>query len=340
MKIQLLKNQEKKAINENAIKEPNSEEVATPPRDFSPTNTNENTNDGFYDQDDVTENSRSPTPEVNLAKENTLTMDEIKDHIKKVKDDLGDLLEEEDSSDENVFETIDPNMYTEHKNSKKIIGSKENSDIQNGVTGVNNDITNDDSDENNEILNKDTEDNIRSNNYDENNDMATDDLEDDKSLTEDSIAEVNAVAINDYEKNEVENTEFVTSSQLAKSNVDGLSGSITSDCSSVSSIICDVPTDHYEVNDNLTVDMFDFKIPEHLSIEPKSSRELFQLKKRFKCPECPRRFLNMKYLKIHEKSCAAPADSPYKCTVCDRKFMDFDLLQKHWKINHNRQQMI
>jgi len=300
MKIELLKNQEKKAINENAIKEPNSDENITPP-DLSPTDTNENTNDCFYndvenDNDDhMTKNSSSPSPRA----ESSFTMDEVKDHIKMVKDDLGELLEEGDSSDENVagnddaFETVDPNLYTEEQNSKQIDDLNEEDEEENG--------------EENEEENEE-----------ENDLVETDEF---------------------VQNNEFENHEFVQNNEFAENNVDGMSGLVLGDTSSICSSTVTNQND-FQVKENLTVDMFDFELPEHIVIEPKSSRDLFIMKKRFKCQECPRRFLNMKYLKLHEKSCAAPADSPYKCTVCDRKFLNFDCLQKHWKINHNRQKMI
>lgn len=280
MKIELLKNQEKKAINTNAIKEPNSDENMSPLEDFSPPDTNENTNDCFYnynhhdenEDDNDGHNSSSTSPCTDFVKESTITMEEIKDHIQKVKDDLGELLEEGNSSDGNVgghddsFETVDPNLYTDDANF--------------------------------------TERNISG--------KISDDSEEDTDMTEPHL---------------VENNDF------DGTNVDG--GVAISDFSSVTSSNSD-----FQVNENLTVDMFDFKIPADIVIEPKTSSDLFHLKKRFKCQECPRKFLNVKYLKIHEKSCSVPADSPYKCTICERSFQDFDSLQMHWKINHNRQKMI
>ena len=58
------------------------------------------------------------------------------------------------------------------------------------------------------------------------------------------------------------------------------------------------------------------------------------------CPDCAKKFSNLKSLKAHERTCSAPSDSPYICSFCERIFIDFDKLQKHWKVNHNRQQMI
>eukprot|EP00092_Neocalanus_flemingeri_P034670 GFUD01037718.1.p1 GENE.GFUD01037718.1~~GFUD01037718.1.p1 ORF type:complete len:563 (+),score=172.81 GFUD01037718.1:56-1744(+) len=316
MKIELLKNQEKKAINENAIKQPNSDDNSSP-KNYSPTDTNENTNDCFYKESDIDNDKYGPA---DFNKESTITMEEIKDHIKQVKDDLGDLLEEGESSDENVggnddaFETIDPDLYAEDHISKQIDNfdkrddleetdeyffDKENDLEETGEFVENNNLVeNDGSDENNEL--------VKNSELFENDDL-------------------------------VETHTFVANTDFAENNVDGMTGPINSDYSSVSSSSL---ADDFQVNENLTVDMFDFKVSENILIEPKASRDLFILKKRFKCQECPRRFLNMKYLKVHEKSCSAPADSPYKCTVCDRKFLNFDCLQKHWKINHNRQKMI
>ena len=308
MKIELLKSQEKKAINTNAIKEPNSDDNSTPQDDFTPPDTNENTNDCFYNDDNdshsnddnndglsryddndansndshsVAQNSsHTSTPRSGFVKEGTITMDEIKDHMQKVKDDLGELLEEGDSSDENgtghghddSFETVDPNLYTEDISSK-------------------------------------LEDSPSRNKPDENNDNYLEE----KNMTESNFSD------NDF----------------ASANVDGMGGVAISDQDSV----VDDNTD-FKVNENMTVDMFDFTVPADIVIQPKSSSDLFLLKKRFKCQDCPRTFLNVKYLNIHEKSCSAPPDSPYKCTICSRCFQDFDGLQIHWKINHNRQKMI
>ena len=58
------------------------------------------------------------------------------------------------------------------------------------------------------------------------------------------------------------------------------------------------------------------------------------------CRDCAKKFSNLKSLKAHERTCKAPADSPYICSFCERIFIDFEKLQKHWKVNHNRQQMI
>jgi len=58
------------------------------------------------------------------------------------------------------------------------------------------------------------------------------------------------------------------------------------------------------------------------------------------CQDCAKKFSNLKSLKAHERTCSAPSDSPYICSFCERIFIDFDKLQKHWKVNHNRQQMI
>lgn len=321
MKIELLKNQEKKAINENAIKEPNSDEHSTP-NDFSPTDTNENTNDGFFnehenddrDNFDHIMNSQSSSPQADFDKESTITMEEVKDHIKKVKDDLGDLLEEEDSSDGNAggcgddsFETIDPNLYTENQNSNQNVESEDNESDAADEFVENNDFA-----ENHKFV--------------QNNDL----LENNKDGNKDYLVEP--------EVDEFDQCNDFAESNFAENNVDGMSGLFINDNSS--SCFSSRPSDDMQVNEHLTVDMFDFSLPENICIEPKVSRDLFTLKKRFQCPECPRKFLNIKYLKIHENFCTAPVDSPYKCSVCDIKFLDFDCLQKHWKINHNGQQMI
>ena len=58
------------------------------------------------------------------------------------------------------------------------------------------------------------------------------------------------------------------------------------------------------------------------------------------CQDCAKKFSNLKSLKAHERTCRAPADSPYICSFCERTFINFDKLQKHWRVNHNRQQFI
>ena len=60
----------------------------------------------------------------------------------------------------------------------------------------------------------------------------------------------------------------------------------------------------------------------------------------FKCQECGKKFSSSKILKTHIRGCSAPSDSPYNCTLCERRFSDFDSLQKHWKVNHRRQQIV
>ena len=63
-------------------------------------------------------------------------------------------------------------------------------------------------------------------------------------------------------------------------------------------------------------------------------------KNEFQCQECVKKFTSNKSLKAHMKTCSAPPDSPYNCTLCDRRFIDFEMLQKHWKVNHRRQQIV
>ena len=78
------------------------------------------------------------------------------------------------------------------------------------------------------------------------------------------------------------------------------------------------------------------------SINVKNERdENIDVKKNeFKCQECGKKFSSSKSLKAHTRSCSAPSDSPYNCTLCERRFSDFDSLQKHWKVNHRRQQIV
>lgn len=63
-------------------------------------------------------------------------------------------------------------------------------------------------------------------------------------------------------------------------------------------------------------------------------------KNEFQCQECAKKFNSNKSLKAHMRTCSAPPDSPYNCTLCDRRFVDFEMLQKHWKVNHRRQQIV
>ena len=63
-------------------------------------------------------------------------------------------------------------------------------------------------------------------------------------------------------------------------------------------------------------------------------------KSELKCQECGKKFCSSKILKTHMRTCSAPSDSPYNCTLCERRFSDFDSLQKHWKVNHRRQQIV
>ena len=58
------------------------------------------------------------------------------------------------------------------------------------------------------------------------------------------------------------------------------------------------------------------------------------------CQDCAKKFSNLKSLKAHERTCRAPADSPYICSFCERTFINFDNLQKHWRVNHKRQNFI
>ena len=74
---------------------------------------------------------------VNSSHESTITMEEIKNHMKKVQEELGDLLDDDgDSSDESIvgdddpFETVDPNLY-EDENTPKYTGIKDSSDSNN-----------------------------------------------------------------------------------------------------------------------------------------------------------------------------------------------------------------
>ena len=64
------------------------------------------------------------------------------------------------------------------------------------------------------------------------------------------------------------------------------------------------------------------------------------VEKNYECQDCTKIFQHLKSLKAHIRTCSAPLDSPYLCSLCDRRFIDFDKLQKHWKVNHRRQQMI
>ena len=88
------------------------------------------------------------------------------------------------------------------------------------------------------------------------------------------------------------------------------------------------------------------KITPSLEIEDKESRvkdegaETKDIPKMYKCQECMKKFLHVKSLKSHQRTCKAPLDSPYSCSLCDRRFLDFEQLTKHWKVNHRRQQLI
>ena len=64
------------------------------------------------------------------------------------------------------------------------------------------------------------------------------------------------------------------------------------------------------------------------------------VEKNYECQDCTKIFQHLKSLKAHIRTCSAPLDSPYLCNLCDRRFIDFDKLQRHWKVNHKRQQMI
>jgi len=234
MKIELLKSHEKKGINTNAIKEPNSDILMLRDNSTSKVTIGFNNDDddesisdddnskinvdevdhGRTSEDDDKEtrdeNYTDKNDDYKVIKESSITMEEIKDHMKKVKDDLGELLEEDDSSsDDNIdrndetFETVDPNLYTD-ENSCKNADEKSKDDV------------------------------------DEN---------------------------------------------------DGRT------------VITDSSYQNYSVNENITVDMFDFSLPPEILIQPQSDSALFRGIKRLKCPNCPRRFLNTRYLEIHEHSC-------------------------------------
>jgi len=95
-----------------------------------------------------------------------------------------------------------------------------------------------------------------------------------------------------------------------------------------------------KLSKNISVDIFIPSIADNLTLEPKLARDLFLDNKRFKCGVCLRKFANIPHLKKHNKTCLVPLDSPYQCTVCTRRFISFDLLQLHWKLNHNRQEMV
>jgi len=243
MKIELLKSHEKKGINTNAIKDPNSDILMLQDKStrkvthgFNNDDDDESISDDDYCQINEDEDSRGKISEdddketrdeyytekndytYEVIKESSMTMEEIKDHMKKVKDDLGELLEEDDSSSDDdidrndeTFETVDPNLYTD-ENSCKNADDKSNDgvDVNDGIT-----------------------------------------------------------------------------------------------------VSTDSSYQNFSVNENLTVDMFDFILPSEILIQPQSDSDLFRGIKRLKCPNCPRRFLNTRYLEIHqnEHSCPATSDS-------------------------------
>jgi len=72
---------------------------------------------------------------------------------------------------------------------------------------------------------------------------------------------------------------------------------------------------NYKVIDNMTVDMFNFVIPKDIVIEPKSDSDLFLIKKTLKCSHCPRKFVNVEYLNIHEKSCLFHSNAMNMCNL-------------------------
>ena len=88
------------------------------------------------------------------------------------------------------------------------------------------------------------------------------------------------------------------------------------------------------------------KVSENTGVEDKiigvsnEGTETKDIPKMYKCQECMKKFLHIKSLKSHQRTCKAPLDSPYFCTLCDRRFLGFEQLTKHWKVNHRRQQMM
>ena len=93
-------------------------------------------------------------------------------------------------------------------------------------------------------------------------------------------------------------------------------------------------------NQNFKEDLHDTKNSLNNTQSSKDEIESNVKKNEFQCQECAKKFSSSKSLKAHMRTCSAPSDSPYNCTLCDRRFIDFDLLQKHWKVNHRRQQIV
>jgi len=227
MKIELLKSHEK-ITNTNSSNETPSEykmlskEIPSNVNDCFYKDDNHDSIDVINDSKDIQYRSDDSNDELTnsnkyLVKENSITQEEIENHTQKVKDDLGELLDDGGSSEESfignedAFETVDPDQYADENASKYVFDSFNCND---GFSSV-------------------------------------------------------------------------------CSYVDGMSSNTHKNFSD----------ENIEVNDNLTVDMFNFVIPKDIIIEPKSDSDLFLTKRTYKCSHCPRKFVNVEYLKIHEKSC-------------------------------------